>query len=320
MNETLTLDTPFIRRFSAYLAERFPLPSHISMVVIYFLANQSLAQVLCQPDEPLRVGWVSALGTLFLLCVFFHLRVFDEHKDYEDDCRYYPQRILSRGLITLKHLKALGVAAISVELLVAACIGRPALIAALATIFFSWIMLHEFFVRDWLRAHFILYAIFHMLITPLMAATIFSFVIGRPFWEAPRLFWAYALADFLAFSNWEISRKIRVPDDEIAGVSSYSKEFGMFNACYVVVGLRVLNTALAWMIGHYLDLGVLYYAGLIALFIITLAGILHFRLRPSRKTAISLEAYGGGYIIFFYFVLVAELCRKHGFAFIGGLS
>jgi len=313
----LTLDSPFPKRLNAYIAERFPLPNHICMVIIYFLANQFLAQVLGNPGQPLRVGWFTLLGTVFLFCIFFHLRVFDEHKDYEDDCQHYPNRILSRGFITLTHLKILGGVAIALELLCAAISGWPAVVAVVATILFSWIMLHEFFVRTWLRAHFILYAISHMLIMPMMTATIFSFTMQRPFWEAPWLFWAYAAADFFAFANWEISRKIRLPEDEIEGVSSYSKEFGMFTAGYVVLGLRILNTVLAWIVGVYLGLGTFYYAGLIVLFLITLFGLLRFRLHPTRKTAKDLEAYGGGYIILFYFILAAELFRTHGLVFGG---
>ena len=314
---TLTLDSPFRIRLRAYLKERFPLPNHICMVVIYFLANQFLAQVLGNPGQPLRIGWFTLLGMVFLFCIFFHLRVFDEHKDYTDDCQHYPERILSRSLITLTHLKMLGATALVLEVSCAAISGWPAVVAVGVTILFSWIMLHEFFVRDWLRAHFIIYAISHMLIMPLMTATIFSFTMQRPFWEAPWLFWAYAAADFFAFANWEISRKIRLPEDEIEGVSSYSKEFGMFAAGYVVLALRILNTVLAWIVGIYLELGVFYYAGLIVLFFITLFGLVRFRLNPTRKTAANLEAYGGGYIILFYFVLAAELFRTHGVVFGG---
>lgn len=315
--QTLTMESPFRSRLNAYLAERFPLPNHVAMVLIYFLANQFLAQVLGAPGEPLRVGWFTLLGMLFLFCIFFHLRVFDEHKDYVDDCANYPDRVLTRGLITLTHLKVLGVLAIAVELLCASISGWPAVVAVTVTILFSWVMLHEFFVRDWLRAHFMIYAVSHMLIMPLMTATIFSFTMQRPFWEAPWLFWAYAAADFFAFANWEISRKIKMPEDEIDNVSSYSKEFGMFKASYIVLALRVLNTVLAWIVGIYLHLGTFYYAGLILLFIGTLIGLIRFWRKPERKTAKALEAYGGIYIILFYFVLAAELFRTHGVVFGG---
>jgi len=315
----LTQQTPFRIRLTAYLHERFPLLSHLSMVFIYFLANQFLAQVLGRPDESMQIGWFTPVGMLFLLCIFFHLRVFDEHKDYVEDCVHYPERILSRGLITLKHLKWLGALAIAVEFACAAVSGRNAIIAVSVAIVFSWVMLHEFFVRDWLRARFILYAFAHMLIMPLMTATIFSFTMRRPFWEAPWLFWAYAAADFFAFANWEISRKIRLPEDEIEGVSTYSREFGMFKAAYVVFGLRVLNTALAWIVGVYLSLGLFYYIGLVVLFFGTLAGIVRFRCNPTRKSAKHLESYAGAYIIFFYFILAAELFRIYGINFGGSL-
>ncbi len=318
-NSELTLESPFGRRLKAYLDERFPLFSHISMVVIYFLANQFLAQVLGRPGEALQIGWFTPVGMLFLFCIFFHLRVFDEHKDYALDIVHYPDRILSRGLITLTHLKILGGVTIAVELCCALFSGFDAVVAVGIAVLFSWIMLHEFFVPRWLRAHFILYAIAHMLIMPLITATIFSFTMKRPFWEAPWLFWAYAVADFLAFSNWEISRKIRMPEDEIEGVDSYSGHLGLFTAGYVAMMLRVLNTALAWLVGVYLGLGLFYYAGLIVLFLVCLGGFLHFRLVPSRRTAKNLEAYGGGYIILFYLVLAAELFRIHGVTFGGGL-
>jgi 4-hydroxybenzoate polyprenyltransferase len=315
----LTLQSPFGRRLNAYMNERFPLFRHVAMVFIYFLANQFLAQVLGNPGDRLRIGWFTLLGMLFLFCIFFHLRVFDEHKDYSDDIVHYPGRILSRGLITLTHLKILGGLAIAVELVCAAVSGWPAVVAVGTAIFFSWILLHEFFVRDWLKARFILYAFVHMLIMPLLTATIFSFTMQRHFWEAPWLFWAYAAADFFAFANWEISRKIRMPEDEIDGVSSYSREFGMFAAARAVLVLRILNTILAWIVGLYLHLGIFYYAGLIVLFLGTCYGLLRFRRNPSRKTAGQLESYGGAYIILFYFVLAAELFRTHGAVFGGSL-
>lgn len=315
----LTRESPYFKRLFAYLNQRFPLVSHLSMVFIYFIANQFLAQVLGNPDEKLVIGWFTPVGMLFLLCIFFHLRVFDEHKDYKDDVKNYPDRILSRGVINLRDLKILGAVAITVELACAAYSGIPAVIAVGTAIVFSWVMLHEFFVSRWLRAHFIVYAIAHMLIMPLLTATIFSFTMNRPFWEAPWLFWAYALADFFAFSNWEISRKIKMPEDEIEGVDSYSKHLGINRSANTVVILRVLNTILAWIVGVYIDLGPFYYGGLIVLFVVTLFGMLKFRFNPNRKTASQLEHYGGGYIILFYFVLAAELFYQNGITF-GGIQ
>lgn len=304
---TLTAADPFFRRFRAYLRERFPPGSHLSMVVIYFLANQFLAQRLTQPGEALHIGPFTGLGMLFLLCMFFHLRVFDEHKDAELDRRHYPQRLLSRGVITLAELRRAAAVAISLELLSALLSSPSALLAAGISLLFSLILLREFFVPEWLRSHFILYAVAHMLIMPMLTATIFSFTTARPFWEAPWLFWAYALADFFAFANWEISRKIRMPEDELPGVDTYSRHLGIPNSLRALHGLRLLNTLLAWLVGWRLQLGPGYAAAVFLLAVAASTGIVRFQRNPSAKRAAQLEHYGGAYIIVFYLILAVTL-------------
>lgn len=304
---SLTAADPFPRRFRAYLRERFPLGSHLSMVVIYFLANQLLAQRLTQPDAPLHLGSFTALGMLFLLCIFFHLRVFDEHKDAALDRRHYPRRLLSRGIITFPELRRAAAVAILLELTAGLLAGPAALLAVVVSIAFSCILLREFFVPEWLRSHFILYAAAHMLIMPLLTATIFSFTTARPFWEAPWLFWAYALADFFAFANWEVSRKIRMPADELPGVDTYSRHLGIPRSLRVLHGLRLLNTLLAWLVGWRLQLGLFYTLAVILLALAASFGIFHFQRHPTAKRAARLEHFGGAYLIFFYLILAAAL-------------
>lgn len=309
---SLTAADPFPRRFRAYLRERFPLGTHLSMVVIYFLANQFLAQRLLRPDAPLTLGPFTALGMLFLLCMFFHLRVFDEHKDAELDQRHYPHRLLSRGIITLAELRRVAAVAIGLELLSALLSSPSALLAVVISLFFSWILLREFFIPVWLRAHFMLYAVAHMLIMPLLTATIFSFTTGRPFWEAPWLFWAYALADFFAFANWEISRKIRIPEDELPGVDTYSLHLGIRGSLWALHLLRLLNTLLAWLVGWRLGLGPVYALAVLLMAGFASIGIVRFTRQPNRARAAQLEHYGGGYILLFYLVLVLALWHQQG--------
>ena len=178
-----------------------------------------------------------------MLCLFFHLRVFDEHKDYADDCRYFPQRVLQRGLISLHDLKILGGIAIVLEWLLGAWLGWATLVSILAAQAFSLLMLKEFFCRDWLRRHFLTYAMSHMLIMPLLALVVFSAATGRYLWEAPGWFWLYSFVGFFVTFNWEVSRKIRAPEQEIDGVETYTKMFGTYGAAYLVLAIRVVDTA-----------------------------------------------------------------------------
>ena len=125
----LTRESPFVRRLSAYLAERFPLLGHGVLIAAYYSSNQFLARTLTQPSEPMRYDLTTLLGALTLLCFFFHLRVFDEHKDYEEGRVHYPDRVLQRGLVTLRDLKILGGIAIAAEVALSLLRGPAAFVA-----------------------------------------------------------------------------------------------------------------------------------------------------------------------------------------------
>jgi 4-hydroxybenzoate polyprenyltransferase len=311
--------SPFVRRWRAYLAERFPPLAHGVMIVSYYSANQFLAQALTYGDRPLQYSLGTLLGALTVLCIFFHLRVFDEHKDYADDCRHYPERVLQRGIVTLGGLARAGAVCIALELAMSA-FWRPlpqpaALVAVLITLGYSLLMRYEFFVPELLRRHFLVYAVSHMLIMPLLAMVVYGYATGRYPWQAPGWFWLYSWVGFFVTFNWEISRKVRVPEDEREGVDSYSKIFGPFGAAYLVLGVRVIDTAMVALVGRHLGLSPWFYVAITALFFLCLAGVVHYRLRPTRATAKRLELYAGLYIVAFDAALAVELARRQGVVF-----
>src|SRR6185436_6178910 len=125
----LTRQDPYPRRLSAYLAERFPLLGHGLLIAAYYSSNQFLARALTTPGRPMHYDRTSLLGAVTLFCFFFHLRVFDEHKDWADDVIHHPDRVLQRGVVTLRDLRVLGGIAIAVEIVLAAVRGAPALAA-----------------------------------------------------------------------------------------------------------------------------------------------------------------------------------------------
>lgn len=309
---TLTRAAPFRRRLMGYLAERFPLVGHGVLIVSYYSSNQFLARALVEPGTPMRYELGSLMGAITLLCVFFHLRVFDEHKDYAQDLEHHPERLLQRGVVTLGELRRLGIAAIALELLLASLWSSAALIAVLTVLAFSLLMLKEFFVADWLRRHFLVYAFTHMLIMPLMAMIPLGFAMGVPFWAAPGWFWLYAFVGFFVTFNWEISRKIRAPDDERTGLDSYSRIFGTYGAAWMVLAVRVVDTGLVALVGHHLGLGAWFYWALVALFGVCTWGFVQYRRHTTTRNAKRLETYAGLYIVAFDLILAVELGRMLG--------
>ncbi|MEN8142124.1 MAG: UbiA family prenyltransferase [Thermodesulfobacteriota bacterium] len=314
MKKEITISSPFPARLLAYSAERFPLINHGLLIVSYYSSNQFLAQILENPGNPVKYSGHTLLGAITVFCMFLHLRVFDEHKDYEEDCRHYPKRLLSRGIITLSHLKVIGFIAIATELILSYIRGWEAFCAVLIAIAFSLLMLKEFFVGNWLKHHFLVYAFSHMLIMPLFALVAFSFTTGRFPWQAPPWFWLYAFVGFFVTFNWEISRKIRAPEDEIPGVDSYSKIFGTYGAAYLVVLIRVIDTAMVWFVGRHLGLSPFFYAVLILLFLVCLIGLIQFRFKTNAQTAKRMETYAGIYIIAFDLTLAVEIIRAYSIA------
>lgn len=308
----LTRESPFPRRLAAYLAERFPLLGHGVLIAAYYSSNQFLARALIRPGEPMHYDLTTLLGAVTLFCFFFHLRVFDEHKDYAEDQRHHPQRVLQSGLITLRHLKILGGIAIATEIALSALGGRASFVAWLAAFVFSLLMLKELFARDWLKRHFLVYAVSHLLVMPLLSLMVFSFTTRQWPWEAPFWFWMYAWVGFFVTFNWEVSRKIRAPEDEIEGVETYTRIFGTYGAAYLVLVIRVIDTALVALVGWHLGLSPWFYAALVALFLVCLVGFFQYRFDTNRKTAKRMETYAGMYIIAFDVILTVAILARFG--------
>lgn len=305
---------PYVTRLRAYMRERFPLFGHVLLIISYYSSNQFLAKVLTNPDEPMQYTARSLLGALTLLFFFFHLRVFDEHKDFDEDSRFHPQRVLQRGVITLGDLRVLAVLCIVAELGLAATAGAGALTGLAIAFGFSLLMLKEFFAAEWLKRHFLVYATSHMLLMPLLSLMVFSFATGRMPWQAPGIFWVYAFVGFFVTFNVEVSRKIRAPEDEIAGLDSYSKIFGTYGAAWLVLGLRVIDTTLVSIVGYAIGVSAWFYLAVVVLLLVTLGTFVRFRTNTNARSAKALERNAGLYLIAFDLILALELVRMQGFA------
>jgi 4-hydroxybenzoate polyprenyltransferase len=296
------------------MRERFPLFGHVLLIVSYYSSNQFLAKALVAPGEPVRYTLSSLFGALTLLFFFFHLRVFDEHKDFAEDSRFHPQRVLQRGVITLAELRVLAALCIVAEFTLAALTGLSPLIALTIAFAFSVLMLREFFAAEWLKRHFLVYATSHMLLMPLLSLMVFSFATGRRPWEAPGVFWLYAFVGFFVTFNVEVSRKIRAPQDEVEGLETYSRIFGTYGAAWIVLALRLVDTTLVSIVGHAIGVSAWFYVAVVLLFVVTLGTFVRFRVNTTTASAKALERNAGLYLIAFDLILAVELIRMLGFA------
>ena len=225
MTSNAAQDFSFPQGFWLWLKERFP-PA-VWLLSIFFYFSSAFFVRGAQGGDLLRV--FDIVGLVAAWSFFLFLRVLDEHKDYQEDCMNYPERVLQRGIITLSQLRKVGAACIVLQL-VANVIVAPKPAAALVAwgIMMVWtgLMTFEFFVSKWLKSHLILYGISHMLVTPL--SIYWMMKMGAPDGDKlPFTSIAMPALSFFAGLLFEVTRKTKGEDEERTAVDSYSKSLGV---------------------------------------------------------------------------------------------
>ena len=303
-----------MRNFWAYLQERFPPQANGVLIVSYFAANYLLARGATWPGESLAISWRFVPGCLALLLMFFHLRVLDEHKDYALDLVVHPQRVLSRGLVTLAQLRRLGWLAIVLEAALCLLLGPAAVVGGLLVLVFSWLIYKDFYLRDYLHAHLLVNAVVHLLIMPVYCLFVFAVATGRYAWQAPAAVLWYAWVSYAVGFAIELARKTRAPSDERPGLITYSSVIGPYPAALGALAALLLAGFISLGVAASLHFAFWYHAAVAAFLLIVALGSLHFRLRTTTQTAARLQIYAGAAIFAFDWLLAAELIRLHGLA------
>jgi 4-hydroxybenzoate polyprenyltransferase len=245
---SVTVDDPAgWRRWIVYQRERFPLAAHAPLVAAFSASAVCFSTLLRGAPQP---PGMAALGVAFAtsLLFFLQLRIADEFKDLEDDARFRPYRPVPRGLVTLRELAAIGMAAALVQLGLALWLEPSIAWLLIAAWIYLALMTREFYVPRWLNAHPVIYMTSHMLILPLVdlyatACDWWSAGLRRP---PDGLYWFLAVS-YLNGIVVEVGRKTRVPADEETGVETYSALWGLSGAIRVWLVAVVFTALAAWV-------------------------------------------------------------------------
>lgn len=217
-------DLNIFKRFWIYQKERFPIFSYGLMVFTFAFSAMSYSKILRGDLDfsflTLLIGGMTSFGFFFLL------RLFDEFKDAEDDAKYRPYRAVPRGLVSFKELTALIILIILIQGALNFVFIPKMLWIWASVIVYMFIMAKEFFVRDWLRHHPIVYLVSHMMVMP-----VFDFYTTGLDWNIaggglPKGLIIFLVVTFLNGVVIEIGRKIRAKEAEEVGVETYSYLWG----------------------------------------------------------------------------------------------
>jgi 4-hydroxybenzoate polyprenyltransferase len=298
----------FAQKWGGFIRERFPLSNHILLIIFYCSANAVVAYASVNTRPVLSMDGI--LGAVMILCVFLHLRIFDEIKDFEKDRTAHPERPLPRGLISVWEAERVAVAVILAEIGFGIYVGPPAFLAACCVIVYSLLMYKEFFIGDWLRPRLATYAFTHTIISCWMSLLIYSAVTGCYFWEISGEYGVFLIANIMMFNVFEFGRKTFAKAEEKDVIESYSKSLGPAGAAasvFIMAGLAVI-TAL-WL-GGVFKVSYEFFISMISLLMLTLLSSVLYVYFNSVFWAKVFRGTSSLFILFFNVIITAGFLMK----------
>lgn len=235
------------------------------------------------------------------LILFFQLRVADEFKDHEEDCRYQPNRPVPRGLIKLKELGALGFLGAAVQAALAFTYQQSLLLPLLLTWLYFALMSVEFFVGDWLKKRPFTYLWTHMLILLFVDIFITAFDWMKGTALPPSGLWLFLAVSFCNGVIIEIGRKIKSTAEEKPGVTTYTSAWGQRPAVITwllaIVASGCLAIATAAKLGFALPIIIL------TVLLLSAAVYVAFRFFRYQETGKPFESFSGVWTLVTYLAL-----------------
>lgn len=286
-----------LKKYYQYTRERFPVPA----VMIYSAALYYLSYsfpVFLGSTQTFNAG-ESLLGFFVIFFSLFHLRIFDEHKDYEKDRLAHPDRMLSRGVITLSDLRSLLVIIIILEFAISLYLGLMQTIIWGMIFVYSLLMFKEFFVPEFLNKRIGLYLVSHQLLVPIILAFGFSQRYDVTGINSLHLMpiALFLFGAMMITMNLEIARKTWSKDREHEHADSYTKIWGIANT--VIINQLIALAAAGTFIYLYFTQGANLIYTIVAglLYLLFLVVELLFVIRPDNKNSKLVEGVGALYSI-----------------------
>ena len=233
-------------RWWIYQRERFPLAAHTPVIAAFSFAAVGYS-MLARGSSGLPGGRQILVAFASSFLFFLQLRLADEFKDFEEDRRYRPYRPVPRGLIKLRELAFVWAGCIGLQLVLALWLSSRLLLLLACVWVYLLMMSKEFFVRNWLKRHPVVYMISHMMIMPLifLFASACDWITAGYTRPTRGLVWMLAVNFFIGMVI-EIGRKIRTPGDEEQGVETYSLLWGRRNAVLTWLAVMTASVVVAY--------------------------------------------------------------------------
>lgn len=232
-----------LKRLGIYLNEMFPITSFLGTMLTGFAIQLIYLRLFGLPPQ-FHIQML--LSAIVITSVSLLIRVMDEFKDYPDDLKNFPHRPLPSGRVKPQDLKTLGSVCLFLVPILSVT-SKNLFIFSIMTLGYTFLMLKWFFIEERMRKSLPLAFISHH---PIVLFNIVYLLLGMIETFPGQLDWSkawYILPVFLIFTNWELSRKIRTPEQETAYVT-YSQIFGPRLAVSLSLVLQSIYSAAVFCI------------------------------------------------------------------------
>ena len=230
--------------FINYLSERFQI---IPLSIL--VASDILVIYRITYDQNILI-WKYVISFIFVILYLFHNRLADDRRDFDFDNKFYPNRAVQKGLISLKQINHLSYIAILFMVIIAGIFSFLSLTIFTLLILYTLIAKKDFFLpKGFKEKHLFGYNFLNML--QILSLQIFIYVSIIDSLDFTHFIYSHILFVFILSIQVEISRKIK-PEKSLAN-DLYSDRMGMGRTILLwgIFGIfSILNSAyLAYIIG-----------------------------------------------------------------------
>jgi len=284
-----------VRKFLKFSSERFPIPAVMAYSGTLFFAAYLFPNLMGKEDEGGVYEPVAGFLTIFFL--FLILRILDEHKDFEKDRTTYPDRLLSRGVVTLFDLRRVLIAVFTLSAFINLTLGIFQFLWWSVVVIWSLLMFREFFIEKWLQKHPGLHLISHQFIVSMMVLYAINFKYSLFKMSRGELLKTalFILGITSLTITYEIARKIKPEERTFENVDSYSKIWG-------VKGAVAINhmAAIFGLLSHLFfiyKLSFNFILSAVGFYLIFFITSVMFLVKPEKKTSKLMEVAGAVYML-----------------------
>lgn len=237
-----------LKRLNIYFKEMYPIIPRLMLGYLVFLEIHFII-LLNHGVTSFRFGIQELICGFTVFSFLCWLRIADDFKDYELDCRLFPERPLPSGRVKKKDLAVFVSILIAVTLILNAVFMNNFLFCVILYTYGS-LMAVWFFQKHKIAKSLPLALVTHNPVQMIMNIYIISFTVIK--YDLTAIDLTNCLAAFTLYFPaliWEVSRKIRAPQDETEYVT-YSKLFGYkkaVNFVFIITWVDIVtNFILVW--------------------------------------------------------------------------